>query len=245
MRRPFPEELNRVVTSRVAEWHFCPTEGAMRNLYNEGIRKNVHMVGNTVIDALLLGIRLIKGRDEEFGARFPYAKGRYILVTGHRRESFGEPFEEMCLAMADIVDAHPDVPIIYPVHLNPNVREPVQRLLGGRKGIHLIDPVDYPGFIWLMSKCYIVLTDSGGVQEEAPSLGKPVLVMRDVTERHEGVEAGTARLVGTSRKRIAEECCGLLEDEASYAAMAKATNPYGDGRASERIADILETMPSL
>jgi UDP-N-acetylglucosamine 2-epimerase (non-hydrolysing) len=238
---PFPEEINRKIASQIAEYHFAPTKGAAENLGREGITKNVHVVGNTVIDALQLGLALIKERGEEEYERF-FAficpANRIILVTGHRRESFGGGFEGICAAIKEIARVFTDVQIVYPVHLNPNVREPVNRILGGLKNVHLIEPLGYPYLIWLMSKCYLVLTDSGGIQEEAPALGKPVLVMREVTERMEGVQAGTARLVGTSRDVIVACTTKLLLDTAEYEEMAKAINPYGDGKTSERIGAI-------
>ena len=241
---PFPEEVNRVLIGRVANYHFAPTERAKQALLTEGVSAtNVYKVGNTVIDALLLGLNIIKSHDEEeykqaIGA-IDWSK-RLILVTGHRRESFGGGFESMCEAIKRIANENPDVEVIYPVHLNPNVQKPVNDILSGVKNIHLIQPLDYPNLIWLMSKVYLVLTDSGGIQEEAPTLGKPVLVMREVTERQEGVEAGTAKLVGTDGEVIFNETQNLLHDEAAYAKMANAINPYGDGTTAKQIADILE-----
>jgi UDP-N-acetylglucosamine 2-epimerase (non-hydrolysing) len=240
---PFPEEVNRSLISRIADLHFAPTQSAKENLSREGVAGEVHVVGNTVIDALLLGLQIIKNtgeaslRDRLEEINF---SRRLILVTGHRRESFGEPFERICKALASIARIRPDCAIVYPVHLNPSVREPVFRLLGGVPNIVLLEPLDYPCLIWLMSKCELILTDSGGIQEEAPSLGKPVLVLRDVTERMEGVEAGTARLVGTDPQKIVTETVRLLEDRSEYEKMARAINPYGDGEASSRIVGILE-----
>lgn len=240
---PFPEEGNRILAGHIADFHFAPTDRAVRNLAAEGISKNVFNVGNTVIDALHLGLSLLKSSGE-----MPYRKffnfidfsKRVILVTGHRRESFGGGFESICRALSKIADGHDDVEMVYPMHLNPNVREPVTRYLSGKKNVHLIEPLDYPYLIWLMSKCFFVLTDSGGIQEEAPALGKPVLVMRGVTERQEGVEAGTARLVGTESEAIVSAADDLLHDKTAYERMANAVNPYGDGKTSVRIAGILE-----
>ena len=242
---PFPEEMNRVMTSHLADFHFCPTENARANLLKEGIREeDIAVVGNTVIDALLYGVSKVKHfTADSFGNAFKgvdhqHFSKKIILVTGHRRENFGKPFEDICGALQDLA-ARDDVVIVYPVHLNPNVRKPVFDILQGIGNIHLIEPLDYPAFIWLMEKSYLILTDSGGVQEEAPSLGKPVLVMREVTERMEGVEAGTAKLVGTDRERIVREAGMLLDDPARYSAMAGRKNPYGDGKSSQRIREVL------
>ncbi len=238
---PYPEEMNRVLISRLADWHFAPTEGSAAHLAQEGVREGVHVVGNTVIDALLQAHAVVKRRGPEFAARFPFLEEgrRMVLVTGHRRESFGAPFESMCRALARIGRAHPDIQLVYPMHLNPNVREPVQRLLSGVANVHLIEPVDYPALVWLLARSHFVLTDSGGIQEEAPSLGKPVLVMREVTERPEGIAAGCAELVGTDEARIVTAAERLLTDASAWASMARARNPYGDGEASRRIAEVL------
>lgn len=242
---PFPEEINRILAGHLSDFHFAPTENAYDNLINEGIKQNVFNVGNTVIDALFLGIELIKKQgDEKFQNFFKdidFGK-RIILVTGHRRESFGEPFQNICLALKNIAQNNDDVEIIYPVHLNPNVQKPVYSILEGINNIHLIEPLDYPYLIWLMNKSYLVLTDSGGIQEEAPSLGKPVLVMREVTERIEGIQAGTAKLVGTDSNKIINETQKLLDDDNEYLRMSKAVNPYGDGKTSERILEILREI---
>jgi len=239
---PFPEEINRVLVGRLADYHFVPTERARQNLFKEGIDKNIWVVGNTVIDALFWGLRIIKEHGEEEYYQYfdsvDFSK-KIILVTGHRRESFGKPFKNICFALKEIADSFEDVEIVYPVHLNPNVRKPVNEILKGHFRIHLIEPLKYPHLIWLMSKSYLVLTDSGGIQEEAPSLGKPVLVMRDVTERIEGIEAGTAKLVGTDREKIVFETAKLLENSEEYNKMAKAINPYGDGTASKKILKII------
>ncbi len=239
---PFPEEINRILAGHLSDFHFAPTEKAYNNLINEGIKENVFNVGNTVIDALFLGIEIIKKQgDAKFLNYFnnvDFGK-RIMLVTGHRRESFGEPFQNICLALKNIAQNYDNLEIIYPVHLNPNVQKPVYSLLDGIQNIHLIEPLDYPFLIWLMDKSYLVLTDSGGIQEEAPSLGKPVLVMREVTERTEGIEAGTAKLVGTDTEKIISETRKLLDDEEEYTKMSKSVNPYGDGKTSERILKIL------
>jgi len=242
---PFPEEMNRVMTSHLADLHFCPTENARTNLLSEGISDEIiSVVGNTVIDALLYGVNKVKDLTAAaFQNAFAgintrdFAK-RIILVTGHRRENFGAPFLNICGALKEVA-ARENVVVIYPVHLNPNVRKPVFDILRETENVHLIEPLDYPAFIWLMEKSYLILTDSGGVQEEAPSLGKPVLVMREVTERTEGVDAGTAKLVGTNQKKIVEEASLLLDEPKRYAAMANRKNPYGDGRSSQRIREAL------
>lgn len=237
---PWPEEINRTLAGHIADIHYAPTEKAMKNLKGEGIKTPIKIVGNTVIDALFLGLKLIETKgNEKYNEYFSFAdfNKRIILVTGHRRESFGEPFENMCHAMKHIIEKYDDVEIIYPVHLNPNVREPVNRILGDTERIHLIEPLSYPYLIYLMNKSYFVLTDSGGIQEEAPSLGKPVLVMREVTERVEGVEAGTAMLVGTDKEKIINEAEKLLSDNDHYISMSKAVNPYGDGTAAEQIIE--------
>jgi UDP-N-acetylglucosamine 2-epimerase (non-hydrolysing) len=239
---PFPEEVNRLLTTQIADVHFAPTETARRNLEKENIRANIHVVGNTVIDALLLGLDIVRSRGD--GAFLNAFTGidlskKILLVTGHRRESLGSSFENMCLAIKDVALRHRDVEIVYPVHLNPAVRETVQKVISGIENIHLLEPLDYPHLIWLLNRSHLVLTDSGGIQEEAPSLGKPVLVMREVTERTEGIDAGTALLVGTSRERIAYEVTRLFGDQTAYARMARSANPYGDGHATDRILDIL------
>lgn len=239
---PFPEEINRTLISRLCDSHFCPTIAAADNLVSEGIKENIWVVGNSVIDALHLGLDLIKEKGEaSYYDFFPYLdfSRKIILVTGHRRESFGKPFENVCTALKTISERFSDTDIVYPVHLNPNVRDPVNRILGGRERIHLIEPLDYPHFIWLMSKSHMIITDSGGIQEEAPSLGKPAVVTRDVTERIEGIESGTAKLVGTRRERIEAEVGRLLKDRAEYAKMSQANNPYGDGKTSARIFNLV------
>jgi UDP-N-acetylglucosamine 2-epimerase (non-hydrolysing) len=239
---PFPEEGNRILTGHLSKFHFAPTVNAVNNLKIENITDNVWNVGNTVIDALYMGLNILKEQgDAKYIKYFDFIdfSKKIILVTGHRRESFGEPFENMCSAMKSIVEKNNDIQIVYPVHLNPNVREPVNRILNNDARIHLIEPLDYPYLIWLMNKSYMVLTDSGGIQEEAPSLGKPVLVMRDVTERTEGIDAGTALLVGTDKDRIFTEADKLINNKQHYEKMSNAVNPYGDGTTSRQIVDIL------
>ena len=233
---PFPEELNRRVTGSVARFHFAPTARAAAALLAENVPADwIHVTGNTVIDAL----RMTVEREVKLDLPFLENGRRLILVTAHRRESFGAPFESLCRALRSIADRNPDVELVYPVHLNPNVREPVGRILAGHDRIHLIEPLSYEKFVHLMAKAHLLLTDSGGVQEEAPYLGKPALVMRDNTERPEAVEAGTAKLVGTDEHRIVSETEFLLRDESAYRAMARAGSPFGDGQAARRIVDIL------
>ncbi len=247
---PWPEEINRRVTAAIADLHFAPTEQARANLISENVpAERIFVTGNTVIDALLETagrIEADKALGDRLAAQFPFlsTNNRLILVTGHRRESFGPGFERICRALRRIVAETPDVDLVYPVHLNPNVQEPVRRILGPNDAatagrIHLIKPVDYLPFVYLMSRAYLIITDSGGIQEEAPTLGKPVLLMREVTERPEAVEADTVRLVGTDEQRIFTEAVRLLSDEAQYQTMSRAHNPYGDGRAAARIAEIL------
>lgn len=238
---PFPEEINRVLTSHIADYHFAPTETARNNLLGEGIdEKKIFVTGNTVIDALYIAIEKIRNDPPEIPGlpigMLSQEPGRHIvLITGHRRENFGEGFESICKAIVALAGKFPDAYFIYPVHLNPNVREPVFKMLSGYSNIHLIEPLSYLPFISLMDRCTLILTDSGGLQEEAPSLGKPVLVMRNTTERPEAVDAGTVKLVGTDFERIVENVSQLLTDSALYDSMAKAVNPYGDGRSADRI----------
>ena len=237
---PFPEEINRKLTDGIADLCFAPTNSAKENLLRENIPDHqIHVTGNTVIDALHHIVQDLKN-DSSIPLSFPFLNEskRLILVTGHRRENFGAGFENICTALLEL-SKRDDIQIVYPVHLNPNVREPVERLLKEKSNIHLIDPLDYAPFVYLMEKSDIVITDSGGIQEEAPSLGKPVLVIRDVTERPEAVEAGTIKLVGTDATVITETALNLIDDEKSYAAMSKAHNPYGDGKASPRIRDVI------
>ncbi len=249
---PFPEEVNRRVTGAIADLHFAPTTAARENLLREGIADTaITVTGNTVVDALLCITEMIQSDvplQQQLNNDFSFLdqSKKLILVTGHRRENFGKGFEEICHALAEIAQKNPDVEILYPVHLNPNVQEPVKRILGdGRlSNIHLTEPVDYLPFVYLMNRSHLIITDSGGVQEEAPSLGKPVLVMRETTERPEALKAGTVKLVGTDRKKIVAEATLLLKDKAAYDRMSKAHNPYGDGRASERIAMALRSLSS-
>ncbi len=243
-RRPFPEEINRRLTSHVADLHFAPTERARRNLLEEGIpAEHIHVTGNTVVDALFYIRDRYRGRwPAPAGMRPVERDRRLILVTGHRRESFGEGFERICRALRRIAE-RPDVEIVYPVHLNPNVQRPVHGLLGELPNVQLIEPLPYVSFVGLMESSYLILTDSGGIQEEAPSLGKPVLVLREVTERPEAVEAGTVKLVGTDVENIVAGVGELLDDPAVYERMSRAHNPYGDGKASVRIAEILVGSP--
>ena len=239
---PYPEEINRVLISHLADCHFAPTQNAAKNLKNENIQKNIWIVGNTGIDALFLGLQMIEQQNEEdyrnFFSFLDFSK-KIILVTGHRRESFGKPFESICHALKQIAERFEDVEIVYPVHLNPNVRKPVNHILKDIERVHLIEPLAYPYLIWLLKNSYLVLTDSGGIQEEAPSLGKPVLVIRDVTERIEGIKAGTAKLVGTDQQKIINEASVLLTSKKRYQKIAKRNNPYGDGKTSKRIREII------
>lgn len=247
---PWPEEMNRKITSTLADMHFAPTASAKQNLLKEGIKeKYITVTGNTVVDALLKVIETIN-RDKELKhvlhKQFPFLDDsrKLILITGHRRENFGARFEDICHALARLAE-NEHIQIVYPVHLNPNVQEPVNRILGKNKNVTLIDPLDYLPFVYLMHKSYLIITDSGGVQEEAPSLGKPVLVMRDTTERPEAVEAGTVKLVGADADRIFNETMLLLTDENEYKKMARAHNPYGDGQAVKRIIQKLTIEAGL
>lgn len=260
---PYPEEINRQITSRIADLHFAPTKTAQENLLTESVSKDsIHITGNTVIDALLMVVNKLQAPqirtkiEIDLTSNYPTLKHilsphssttekRLILVTGHRRENFGDGFETICQALKHISTEHNDVEIIYPVHLNPNVREPVTRILANVPSVHLIDPLDYLQFVYLLDRAYLVITDSGGVQEEAPSLGKPVLVMRDTTERPEAVAAGTVKLVGTSQKKIIKETHTLLTNTAKYKKMSQAHNPYGDGNACSRIVDIISKNTNI
>jgi len=241
---PFPEELNRRLIGQLTDFHFAPTVRAKQALLSEGFpESHVYVTGNTVIDALLWVREHVRHRQPTLPEGLAdWLKGyKMVLITGHRRESFGEGFENICRAIREVADQFPDVAFVYPVHLNPNVREPVNRILGGHERICLIDPLPYEPFVWLMDRATVVLTDSGGIQEEAPSLDKPVLVMREVTERPEGIEAGVARLVGVNQASIADGLIEILSNADMRKAMTAAQNPYGDGKASQRIADILES----
>jgi UDP-N-acetylglucosamine 2-epimerase (non-hydrolysing) len=256
---PFPEEINRKVAGAVTDIHFAPTERAKKNLLLEGVSdSNIHVTGNTVIDAVLLIIKKIETENlqkriiSNLVAAYPNLSSvlknncqpdgnrRLILVTGHRRENFGKGFENICQALITIASKHPNVDIIYPVHLNPNVQEPVYRMLGSCNNIYLIDPIEYLPFVYLMYQSELIITDSGGVQEEAPSFGKPVLVTRDITERPEAIDTGTVKLVGTDHRSIVDTVTMLLENTNVYYEMAQSINPYGDGKASERIVGALK-----
>ena len=246
---PFPEEMNRRLADTLCDLYFAPTELAKQNLLREGVpEEKVFVTGNTVIDALLWMVQqqsvptTQRSLESSFQEKCGIAldERRIILVTGHRRESFGKGFENMCQGLKQIADHYHDVRVIYPVHLNPNVRKPVQRILGAIRNIHLIEPLDYALFVFLMNQTYLILTDSGGIQEEAPSLGKPALVMREKTERPEAIEAGTAKLVGTESERIFTEAQRLLDNADEYNKMARAVNPFGDGKAAERIVQVLQ-----
>jgi UDP-N-acetylglucosamine 2-epimerase (non-hydrolysing) len=242
---PWPEEMNRKLTGAIAKYHFAPTSTSQKNLLKEGVpRNNIYITGNTVIDALYMITNRIK-KDKnlkskieneifKFGFKINRSK-RLILVTGHRRENFGEGFINICKALKEIALNYKDVDILYPVHLNPNVQKPVYKILSDINNVHLIEPIDYLPFVYLMNEAYLIITDSGGIQEEAPSLGKPVLVMRDTTERPEAVTAGTVKIVGTKREKIFREASKLLNDKKLYYKMSKAHNPYGDGKACPRI----------
>ena len=246
---PFPEEVNRQITGILASYHFAPTTTSRGNLLRENKdEKNIIVTGNTVIDALFLALEKIKNdKDLELKIKNQISNFNYeikddkkiILVTGHRRENFGDGFINICEALKTIATNNPDIDIVYPVHLNPNVQKPVKEILSDTPNVYLIDPLQYENFIYMMNKSYFIITDSGGVQEEAPSLGKPVLVMRDTTERPEAVEAGTVKLVGTNKETIIQEAQKLIDDENEYSKMSKAHNPYGDGKACERIVKFI------
>ncbi len=247
---PWPEEANRKLTGVLAKYHFAPTTMAKNNLLKEGIKdENIAITGNTVIDTLFLMLEKIKNDKNLQNKIYSTLKtnnlaidvqhSRFILVTGHRRENFGKGFLDVCNALKEIALSNKNIDIIYPVHLNPNVQKPVFEILSNIKNIHLINPLEYPEFVYLMEKSYLILTDSGGIQEEAPSLGKPVLVLRDTTERPEAVVAGTVKLVGTNKEKIVNETQKLLNSKSEYVKMAKAINPYGDGKASSRIVRYL------
>jgi len=244
-RAPFPEEVNRRLTSVIADLHFAPTERARQALLCEGIPEtDIKVTGNTVVDALLWMLSIVRRRPPALpdGLAQSLVDRRLILVTAHRRESFDTGLEQICLALCDVAQYHSDLCIVYPVHLNPNVREPVYRILGNVERVRLIDPLPYASFVWLMDQAYLILTDSGGVQEEAPSLGKPVLVMRETTERPEGILAGNACLVGTQRAQIVSQTRDLLLNVERYQRMATARNPYGDGKAALRIVESLLSL---
>lgn len=241
---PFPEELNRQLSSRICDYHFAPTTESGQNLLDEGIEKNsILITGNTVIDSLLWGVSKLNSgysntKIAELKSTLDFSK-KIILVTGHRRENFGQGFLNICSALAQLAKNN-DIEIVYPVHLNPQVQQPVQQILSGIPNVHLIAPLDYPSFIWMMQQAYFIITDSGGVQEEAPSLGKPVLVMRETTERPEAVREGTVLLVGTDPDKIREAAQNLLDNHVDYEMMSRAHNPYGDGEAAMRILNFFE-----
>jgi UDP-N-acetylglucosamine 2-epimerase (non-hydrolysing) len=249
---PFPEEFNRQVASKVTRWHFAPTALSRDNLLAERVMgDSITVTGNTVIDALHWVLVRIDsdvvrraGLDDLLNDALPFAwrDQRFVLVTGHRRENFGDGFLQICAAIRDLALRYVDMHFVYPVHLNPNVRKPVNELLAGLNNVHLIEPLEYEPFVYLLKHAHLVLTDSGGVQEEAPSLGKPVLVMRDVTERPEAVQAGTVELVGANQVRIVAGVSRLLDEDAHYQRMSRAHNPYGDGKACARIVDVLRTI---
>lgn len=249
---PYPEEFNRQVTGRVTRWHFAPTPFSRDNLLAERVpAEHITVTGNTVIDALFWVLGRLDAdteRRERISQQlsdalpFVWTTERLVLITGHRRENFGDGFLQICEALKSLANRYPAVQFVYPVHLNPQVQVPVRSLLADLGNVHLIAPLDYEPFVYLLKHAYLVLTDSGGIQEEAPSLGKPVLVMREVTERPEAVDAGTVRLVGANRQRIIDQVSELLEDEASYRAMSRAHNPYGDGQACERIIRVLRDI---
>jgi UDP-N-acetylglucosamine 2-epimerase (non-hydrolysing) len=235
MQNPFPEEANRVIAGRLARWHFAPTESSRQNLLREGVAdKYITVTGNTVIDALLM----TASKDLELAIDIDPSK-RLILITSHRRENFGEPFRQICLALHTLAARNPDVQFLYPVHPNPNVKDVAQAMLGDCANIRLCEPLDYAPFVAAMKRSYLIISDSGGVQEEAPALGKPVLVLREETERPEAVEQGVVKLVGPNYDRIVEETQRLLDDESAYRAMARGISPYGDGHGAERIVKVL------
>lgn len=256
---PWPEEANRLLTTRLARWHFAATEKNRENLLREGIsQRSINVTGNTVVDALLMAVDLVRNKAPRIAGLHPDLQPgvpgpRIVLITGHRRENFDHGLERICLAVADLAHDFPEVHFVYPVHLNPNVQEIVRRILGARasratdggdlspRNVHLIPPLDYLEFVALMDRSFLILSDSGGIQEEAPSLGKPVLVMRDTTERPEGVWAGAVKLTGTETEAIKSDTASLLTDRRAYDSMRIQTNPYGDGHASARIVDILRT----
>lgn len=237
MQNPFPEEANRVIAGKLVQWHFAPTEGSRQNLLHEGIAdSNIMVTGNTVIDALLM--TAAKELDVDFGAVLNPGQ-RLVLITCHRRENFGAPFNAICLALQTLAKQNPDVLFLYPVHPNPNIKDMANNMLAHCQNIRLCEPLDYPSFVAAMKRSYLIISDSGGVQEEAPALGKPVLVLREETERPEAVEMGVVKLVGTDYEKIVQEGQRLLDDRAAYQAMAKGVSPYGDGHAAVRIVDIL------
>ena len=255
LRAPFPEEANRSLVARVCDYHFAPTELSKRNLLAEAVpEEQIWVTGNTVIDALLIARDMLPDQPESYWqqhlgdellGQVQEGPERFVLITGHRRENFGQGFRDLCMAIRQLAERHPNWLFVYPVHLNPNVQKPVNEILSGLTNVRLIEPLDYLPFVWLMDRCDLILTDSGGIQEEGPSLGKPVLVMRDVTERPEALDAGTVLLVGTKQEMITTSVEKVLLDQTTYDAMARAINPYGDGRAAGRIAATLSERFSL
>ncbi len=242
---PYPEETYRTLVGHIADYHFAPTDLSKENINKENIKDHVYVVGNTVIDALFLGLNLIKNSNEgPYMRHFNFLdfNKKIILITGHRRENFGKPMQDACTAFKTLAFKYPEVQFVYPVHLNPNVQEIVKPMLSDIKNFFLIEPLEYPYIIWLMEKSYLIITDSGGLQEEAPSLGKPVLVTREVTERVEGIDAGTAKLVGTNTETIITETQKLLEDSDYYESISTTINPYGDGKSSKYIIDVLSKV---
>jgi UDP-N-acetylglucosamine 2-epimerase (non-hydrolysing) len=241
---PFPEEVNRKLISIVSSYHFCPTKNSKDNLLKEGIKKNVFKVGNTVIDALFLSLKYLKPLEKQFTNNYSQIDftEKIVLITGHRRESFGKPFESICNAIRRVALEFTKIQFVYPVHLNPNVQDPVLRILGHINNIFLLPPLDYLTFVWFMNKSYFIVTDSGGVQEEAPSLGKPVLVIRDVTERNEGILIGNAKLIGTQETKIYDNIKRLLTINNIYKSMSRTKNPYGDGKSSDRILQKIQKL---
>ena len=252
VKAPFPEEFNRQITSKIAKWHFAPTILSQKNLLAEGVDKSlITITGNTVIDALHWVLKKINQDDKRrknlenilnTNLSFDWKRESFVLITAHRRENFGDGFLQICSAIKELATKYPNIHFVYPVHLNPNVSKPVYKILNGFDNIHLIEPLEYEPFIYLLKYSYIVLTDSGGIQEEAPSLGKPVLVMRDVTERPEAVKAGTVKIVGSNSLRIIENLSLLLDDKKYYQKMSRAHNPYGDGLSCKRIVDVLRSI---
>ena len=252
LKSPFPEEFNRQITSKISKWHFAPTNLSQKNLLSEGVNKSlITVTGNTVVDALYWILNKIEKNQERKknleiflnnNLSFDWKRKNFILVTAHRRENFGKGFEQICLALNELASKYPKVNFIYPVHLNPNVNKPVYDSLKAVPNIYLIKPLEYEPFIYLLNKCYFVLTDSGGIQEEAPSLGKPVLLLRNTTERPEAVEAGTVEIVGSNKKQIIESVSRLLDNKKYYKNMSRAHNPYGDGLACKRIVDFLRSI---
>ena len=241
LQSPFPEELNRQFTSKIADFHFAPTQQAQANLVAENIlEEKIVITGNTVIDALQETVVKIKNLKPSFAAGIPFESKKIILVTGHRRENFGDGMQRVCNVVKEIALAREEVHLVYPVHLNPNVQTVVEKTLGGVSNISLIAPLEYPDFVWLLNESYFIITDSGGVQEEAPSLGKPVIVTRDTTERPEAVNAGTVKLVGTNAEQLKTEVLELIDNVEAYKKMSSAHNPYGDGKAAQRIVNFVK-----